>query len=353
MTNPFLQSGLFGSLFRDEMIAAEFGAEPFLARMSQFEIAWTRALEQAGHVTAAEAEAATAAISGLSRRDFFTSSDKDGLPVPGFVAALRDGLDDGTARAIHTGATSQDVIDTAMVLTCLAVMDQLEDRLATLTTRLEDLLAGAGDNRLMARTRMQAAVPATVSLRVSSWLRPLMDHRGRAQAVRDEIAQVQVGGAAGMRNKPAGAADEVALHVAQSLGLRLGPVWHNDRSSMVNFGNWLTLITGTLGKMGQDIALMAQQGLDEIALKGGGGSSAMPHKQNPVSAEAVVALSRFVAHQQGLLAQSMIHEQERSGTAWALEWMTLPAMAEATGAALRYSDHLIASIKSIGAREDR
>ncbi len=94
---------------------------------------------------------------------------------------------------------------------------------------------------------------------------------------------------------------------------------------------------------------MAQQGVDDIALSGGGGSSAMPHKQNPVSAEAMVSLARFVAGQQGVLAQALVHEQERSGSAWALEWMTLPAMAESTGAALNAARPVLKNVARIGA----
>lgn len=351
MTNPFLQSGLFGTLFRDQTIAAEFGVDAFLARMCRFEVAWTRALAAAGQITRSEADAAVEVIAQSSWRDYSAASDKDGLPVPGLVASLREGLETRVASAIHTGATSQDVIDTAMVLTCLDVLEKLEDRLVTLVERLETLLDASRDVPLMARTRMQAAVPATVGLRVSSWLRPLVDHQSRIQALKQELAKVQVGGAVGKRDTPADHAEMVAEHVADALGLFLGPVWHTDRTSLVGFGHWLTLVSGSLGKIGQDITLMAQQGVDEIVLDGGGGSSAMPHKQNPVLAEAIVALSRFVAHQQGLLAQSMIHEQERSGSAWALEWMTLPAMAEATGASLRHTDGLIASIKRIGVQQ--
>ncbi len=351
MTNSLLQSGLFGDLFRDEAIAAEFGGETFLGRMCRFEVAWTRALEEVGRISPADAKAATDAIDALRQRDFSAASNRDGLPVPGLVAALRDGLDDRAARAIHSGATSQDVIDTAMVLTCLAVLDRLEDRLMGLIDRLETFLAVSGDAFLMTRTRMQAAMPAAVGLRVSSWLRPLVAHRARIGSLRRDLAQVQVGGAVGKRDAPEGQAEAVARSVARALDLELGPVWQTDRTSMVGFGHWLTLVAGTLGKIGQDIALMAQQGVDEIVLEGGGGSSAMPHKQNPILAEGLVALSRFVAHQQGLLAQSMIHEQERSGSAWALEWLTLPTMAEATGASLRHADRLIASVRRIGRAE--
>lgn len=93
---------------------------------------------------------------------------------------------------------------------------------------------------------------------------------------------------------------------------------------------------------------MSQQGIDEITMSGGGGSSAMTHKQNPILAEAMVSLARFVAGQQGVLAQAMIHEQERSGTAWALEWLTVPAMAEAAGASLRHAERLMSSVTRIG-----
>ena len=94
---------------------------------------------------------------------------------------------------------------------------------------------------------------------------------------------------------------------------------------------------------------MAQQGVDEVTLSGAGGSSEMPHKQNPVSAELLVTLARYVAGQQGLLAQAMVHEQERSGAAWALEWMTLPAMCEAAGAALSHGGKLLGSVTRLGA----
>ncbi|MCX7646114.1 MAG: 3-carboxy-cis,cis-muconate cycloisomerase [Rhodobacteraceae bacterium] len=351
MTNAFTASGLFGELFRDPAIAAEFAAPAFLARMCAFEAAWTRALAAAGAVAPGDADAALAAIEGHAAGPdaFAAASLRDGLPVPGLVAALRRGLPPGAAAAIHTGATSQDVIDSAMVLTLLAVAGHLEGRLRALGACIDELSRRFGTRPLTARTRMQAALPATVELRLAAWRRPLADHLARLAGLRTEIGRAQIGGAVGLRDAPEGRAAEVAEAAARALGLALGPVWHTDRSPMVAFGHWLTLVAGTAGKIGQDVALMAQQGLDEIALAGGGGSSAMPHKQNPVAAECMVALARFVAAQQGLLAQAMLHEQERSGAAWALEWLTLPAMAEATGAALAHGLRLLGAVERIGA----
>jgi 3-carboxy-cis,cis-muconate cycloisomerase len=348
MTNALLQNGLFGTLFGDAEISGEFCAEAMLARMLRFEEAWTRALVANGAVDAADGAQALEALCAFDAARFHTASERDGLPVPSLVAHLRQGLAPGAAQAIHSGVTSQDVIDTAMVLTCLSLVAILESRLDRLVVALQDLNARHGTSLLVARTRMQAALPATVSLRVSAWLRLVKAQRDRSSALREDLAKVQIGGAIGLRDAPEGLAIAVSEQVACALGLRLAPVWHADRAPFVTFGHWLTLVAGAVGKIGQDVALMAQQGLDEISLEGGGGSSAMPHKQNPIAAETIVALARHVACLQGTLAQAMIHEQERSGAAWALEWLTLPVMAEATGAALRHALELIGSVERIG-----
>ncbi|MBE0413719.1 3-carboxy-cis,cis-muconate cycloisomerase [Yoonia sp.] len=345
MTNAFTSSGLFGGLFCDPSVAAQFGSAAMLRHMLAFEAAWTGALRDCGGVPAADAAQALAVIAGFIPPDLGADSDRDGLPVPALVAALRAGQPAPVTRAIHSGATSQDVLDTAMVLACLAVLDDLAGRLTGVIGRIENLNTRCGANPLMARTRMQAALPATVSLRVDAWRRALAGHQDRLGPLRQDMAQVQVGGAIGLRDAQG---DAMAAHVAQALGLQTGPVWHSDRSRFVALGHWLVLVAGTLGKIGQDVALMAQQGIDDIILQGGGGSSAMAHKHNPISAEVMVTLARYTAGQQGILAQAMVHEQERSGAAWALEWLTLPAMAEATAAALRHADRLLASVDRLG-----
>lgn len=348
MTNPFLRS-VFGAAYCDEAVAEAFEAPVFATHMLAFEGAWTRALKSVGVVSVEDADRALQAIAAFDRMDLTEGSLVDGLPVPAFVRALRTGLDEGAAKAIHTGATSQDVIDSAMALTLLGVEPMLRERLLRIAGKLEELGQHYGDTPLMARTRMQAALPAHAGLRIEAWRRAIEGQIARANTAREEIAKVQIGGPVGRRDVPTGHGEAVAQHVADALGLTLTPVWQTDRSGPVSFGHWLTLVSGSLGKIGQDIALMAQQGVDEIALRGGGGSSAMPHKQNPVAAEAMVSLSRFVAAQQALLAQAMVHEQERSGAAWALEWMTLPAMAEATSAALNHTIRVLDQIERIGA----
>jgi len=318
--------------------------------MIRVEKAWTRALLAVEAVERADARAALAAMARYAPNigELARGSDADGVPVPALIRELRAGLTPGEAAAIHTGLTSQDVIDTAMVLTLLTVLTLLEERLDALVEALDGLVRASAGRRMTGRTRMQAALPIPAAARIESWRGPLTAHLARLDPLRARLARAQIGGPVGLRDAPAEQGERAAAEAAHILGLGHGPVWHSDRAPMVEAGHWLVLVSGSLGKLGQDVALMAQQGVDDIALSGGGGSSAMAHKRNPVRAETLVTLARFVSAQHGALTQAMVHEQERSGTAWALEWMTLPAMAEATGAALRHALALIAQVESVG-----
>ncbi len=347
MTNPFVRS-VFGELYCDPSIASEFSSSSFINRMLEFESAWTKALLAEGVVSDTDAASALQAIDGFGPFDPTEGSLSDGVPVPTLVKALRKELPESAAKAIHSGATSQDVIDSAMAVTLLSVESILRQRLEHIDQKIDELVVRFGSASMVSRTRMQEALPTQAGLRLRAWQRAVSGQIARADAARSEIAAVQVGGPIGNRTDINAHADDITQRVAAELGLSLTPVWHTDRSGPVSFGNWLTLVSGTMGKIGQDIALMSQQGVDEIKMSGGGGSSAMPHKQNPVGAEAMVTLARFVASQQSALAQAMVHEQERSGAAWALEWLTLPAMAEATGAALKTCISVLDRIECVG-----
>jgi 3-carboxy-cis,cis-muconate cycloisomerase len=121
--------------------------------------------------------------------------------------------------------------------------------------------------------------------------------------------------------------------------------WHTARDNLAEFASWLSLLTGALGKIGQDIALLAQNEVGDVTVAGGGKSSAMPHKSNPVLAEILVALARYNATQLAALHQTLVHEQERSGAAWTLEWMVLPPMVVAAAAALSHAATLLNALQ--------
>lgn len=343
--HPFL-SGLLG----DEEIAAFFSAEADIRAMLSFEAALARA--EAKHGFVAEGAAARIAdvcatfLPDIAALQHATA--RDGVVVPELVRQLRQAVGGDAGGKVHFGATSQDVIDTSLMLRLISVCRLLQVRLDKLCAALDDIDRQWGAGTLMAHTRMQAAITVNVSDRVAAWRSPLARHRHRLAQMEEASFPVQFGGAAGTLEKLGDKASAVRAGLSNELGLADLPQWQSQRATIADFAHMLSLITGSLGKFGQDVALLAQAG-GEIELSGGGGSSAMPHKQNPVAAEALVALARFNAVQLSGIHQSMVHEQERSGAAWTLEWMLLPQMAIACGASLRLASALAAQIRRLGA----
>ena len=303
--------------------------------MRHIEQAWTRALGHAGTADPILCDRAAKHIASckIDMDILRAGAANDGLIVPALVRALKTSADADLRDVIHTGLTSQDVIDTAFVLLAKAVLDLFRVRLVELRSRIGTLSRQFGDRPIMGRTRMQAAVPIRVADRLRAWAAPVDAHLDRLDQLEPRLLRLQFGGPVGMRDG-IGAA-RMAAALAAELNLPdPGAAWHTDRGSIAELAGWLSIVTGSVGKIGQDIALMAQMGPQELTLKSGGTSSAMPHKQNPVRAELLVTLARYNASQLAAMHHSLVHEQERSGAAWALEWMILPDMLMATGCSL-------------------
>jgi 3-carboxy-cis,cis-muconate cycloisomerase len=340
---PFL-SGLLG----DEEVGAFFSAEAELKAMLDFEAALSAAETEKNVIPGAAGTAITKAIASF-RPDIEKlrqSTARDGVVVPELVRQLRAAVGKSHAEYVHFGATSQDVIDTGFALRIGKVLNILQDRIDALIERLGELDMRDGAIPVMAHTRMQAAIEVPASRKILSWREPLLRHRARLSAVREGIAVLTFGGAAGTLDKLGSAGEQVAARMAKRLGLGLVPrARHSERDGQAELAGWLSLVTGSLGKMGADIALAAQSEVGEIRLKAGGGSSAMPHKVNPIGAEVLVTLARFNATLVSGMHQALVHENERSGTTWTLEWMLLPQMVVATGAALRAANELTANIE--------
>jgi 3-carboxy-cis,cis-muconate cycloisomerase len=348
--DPFTHPWL-GGLFADDAVAAPLSPQAQLARMQRVEAAYSRALGAAGVVEAGLAEQAAAAVEAarFDMGDLRAGTARDGVVMPALVKQLKAQADAALHPAIHRGMTSQDVTDTALVLALKELLPLFDARLAALETALSALIEAQGAQPLMGRTRMQAALPVTVADRVETWRAPLADHRARLAEMTPRLMRLQFGGAVGTRHVLGDNGDAVAAALAAALDLGNPPkAWHTMRDGLGELASWLSLVAGTLGKMGQDMALMAQQGIDEIRLSGGGGSSAMPHKQNPVRAELLVTLARYTATLLPGMHHAMVHEQERSGAAWTLEWLVLPDMLIATGRALNVAQDAVTAIERIG-----
>ncbi len=343
--HPFL-SGLLG----DEEIAEYFSAKADIRAMLTFEAALAEVEAQHGLIPPAAAADIVGVCAGFEPdvQSLKAATASDGVVVPDLVRQLRSAVGEAAGSHVHFGATSQDLIDTSLMMRLKAVAFILSGRLFAVSAALGRLDERFGSNRLMGRTRMQAAIAITVSDRLRAWRHPLDQYRDR---LTQETFPLQFGGAAGTLEKIGPKAAEIRASLAQALGLTDEPQWQSQRARIAELAGLLSMISGSLGKVGQDVALLAQAG-DEIELAGGGGSSAMPHKQNPVAAETLVALARFNAVQLSGIHHSLVHEQERSGAAWTLEWLLLPPMVVATAASLRHALQLIGAIKRLGTMAD-
>jgi len=343
--------GWLAAVAGDAATAERLSEPRQIADMARVEAAWARALGAAGVAARDIAEAAAEAIAAapVDRERLAREAARDGMPVPGLVRQWRAALSEALHPALHSGLTSQDVMDTALVLALGDILLDFEARIARVEAALATLEARFGAVPLMARTRMQAALPITAGDRIAAWARPFAAHRDRLAQLRPRLLRLQLGGPAGTRAGLHGQGEAIERHMAAALGLGApGAAWHTDRAALAELGGWLSLVAGSLGKIGHDIALMAQQGVDAARISGGGTSSAMAHKANPVGAEVLVALARFVAVQLSALHLALDHEQERSGTSWTLEWLVLPGMLGATGAALARAETLLQGVEALG-----
>lgn len=344
--HPWL-SGLFGDADMAELLSGPRQ----MTHMLTFEAAWSRACGAAGIFDPELAEQAAEAIARaqIDFDDIKAGMAADGVPIPRLVKQLKALA---PPEAVHKGATSQDVVDTALVMTLREGSLLIGGQLMALETHLKALEAKFGDAPLMGRTRMQAATEITVRDRLLSWRLPIKDHLVTLDQKRADVEKLQIGGASGDRKALGDKADQVMAEMAKALNLAPNDkAWHAMRHGIAGYASFLSLVTGSLGKIGQDIALMSQQGIETISISGGGRSSAMPHKQNPVAAELLVTLAKFNAAQVSAMHQAVVHEQERSGTAWSLEWMVLPQMLMATARALKTANTLVQNITWIGDKQ--
>lgn len=340
---------ILGGLTGDGELAALLAPEAMLGHLCAFEAALARAMAAEGLI-APEAVGAIEAALADWRPDLAAlraGAGRDGMVVPAFVAQVRATIPAAHAAAFHAGATSQDVLDTAQGLALRAVNAVLVARIAALEEALEGLAARFGARPFMARTRMQDALEIRLADRIAIWAAPLPGLRARLAPLRPLIEAVQLGGPVGDLRGFGGRGKSVAAHMAAELGLAAPDhPWHTDRGALAAYASWLAQTAGAMGKIGQDMALMAQAG--EVRLAGAGGSSAMAHKQNPVLAELLVTLARFAAVQAGGLHQALVHEQERSGAAWTLEWLLLPGLVLAAGRSLGAASQMLGAVEELG-----
>jgi 3-carboxy-cis,cis-muconate cycloisomerase len=316
--------------------------------MLVFEAALARAEGRSGVIpeTAAARIAAVAEDLQIDPAALAEGTARDGIPVPALVAELRKAVGGEEAAYVHWGTTTQDVMDTALILRLRRILDIFDKRLTDLGDRLAALAEAERATVMLARTRGQQATPTSFGLKAAGWLAPLDRHRARLQELRPRLEVLSFGGAAGNLSALGKDGPEVEAALAEELELALPSLpWHSQRDSLIELGNWLGLVSGSLGKLAGDVLLLCQNEVGELREGAGGGSSTLPQKQNPVRSEAVLSLTRHVAGLTGQMQLTAFHAHERDGVAWQMEWLILPQMLVATGAALRQSLDLLDNLQ--------
>jgi len=330
---PMAIGPLFDAFLTTDAMAEVFGAQRLVQCMLDMEAALADAQSAHDLVPAAAAtairQACDAALYDLPA--LLQAGRRAGsLAIP-LVKALTAEVarhDADAARHVHKGSTSQDVLDTATVLQAAQAVALLQASLANLTNTLTALAHAHADTPVLARTLMQPATVTTFGFKVCGWLEALLRSQ---QALRERSLQalaLQLGGAVGTLAALGDAGTAVAAHMAQALGLRQpAHCWHTQRDDWMRLGAEVAILTGSLGKIATDLALMAQGEVGELAEPAGagrGGSSAMPHKRNPVSAMLARASAHRAPGQVATLLGCMAQAHERGLGDWQAELAEWP-----------------------------
>lgn len=338
---------LFGPTFTTDVMADAVSDRAWVQAMLDVEAALAAAEERAGVIPAGTA-ARIAACCAVDRFDIAAlgrAAAEAGNPVIPLVAALTRAVPSEASGWVHWGATSQDVLDTAMVLLVRRGLDLVLSDLDAIAAACARLSHEHRQTVMLGRTFLQPAVPITFGLKAAGWLVATLDARRRLAELRASGFAVQLGGAAGTLASLGADGPRVVRLLAEELALA-EPVlpWHSARGRIAEVGAGLGVTCGVMGKIARDVALLMQAEVGEVAeptAPGRGGSSSMPHKRNPVGAMAVEAGVRRAHALVSVLLGAMLQEHERGLGGWHAEWETVGELFRLTaGAVARVRDAL-------------
>lgn len=350
---------LLGPLVTTDSAAAIFSDQARLQGMLDFEAALARAEAATGVIPpaaapaiAAEYHAARFDIGEIGRAA--ARAGNPAIPLVRRLTELVAANDPEAARFVHWGATSQDAMDTGLVLQLRVFVGVIESDLARLSRELAGLAERHQDTVMVGRTWLQRALPITFGLKAAGWLDGIERHRRRLAELRPRLLVLQFGAAAGTLAALGAQAPAVAAALARMLDLTDPAMpWHGQRDRLAELATALGLLGGTLGKIARDIALLMQTNVAEafeLTAPGRGGSSTMPHKRNPVAAAAVLAAAARLPDLGATILAAQFQEHERGLGGWQAEWETLPQLCLATAGALRQTADIVAGLEIDTAR---
>ena len=270
------------------------------------------------------------------------ATGQNGVPVPALVAAFREEMNAPEhAQYVHWGATSQDIMDTALMLRLRQALMLTEADLQAAVKSLAKLAETHAKLPMPARTYGQHATPTSFGAVAASWGAPLLTLLEELPELRKTCLLVSLSGAAGTAGALGDKATDLRAELAKALSLGdPGRSWHVDRAPILRITNWMERVNIALGKLGTDTIALVQTGIGEITLGGAGSSSTMPQKQNPVAPSALVALAHQATALKSVLNNAAMHQHQRDGAAWFSEWLCLPQIVLGTASAARIAKDL-------------
>jgi 3-carboxy-cis,cis-muconate cycloisomerase len=341
---------LLDPLFTTDAMREIFSDRRRLQGMLDFEAALARALARAGVAPESSVEPIVAQCSAdhfaldVLAREVALAGNLAIPAVKALTAAVAKS-DPKAAGFVHWGTTSQDAIDTGLVLQLRDALDLIQRELLQFSSTLARIAEKHQATLLAGRTWLQQASPVTLGLKVAGWLDAVHRHQARTAHVRNEVLTLQFGGAVGTLAALGEKAPAVAAALASDLKLKVPSIpWHTHRDGVAEVATVLGLLLGTLGKIARDISLLAQTEIGEVlepAAPGRGGSSTLPHKRNPVGSAVVLAAAIRVPALVSVMLIAMVQEHERGLGGWHAEWETLPEIFLLAAGALAHMAHVV------------
>jgi 3-carboxy-cis,cis-muconate cycloisomerase len=344
-----LDSALFRDAFGTPAMREVFSDHALVGRYVEVEIALAKAEAKCG-VIPSKAAAAIAKHPGISALDFDLlrqETDNVGYPILPLVHQMSKQCGEA-GRYVHWGATTQDIMDTAVVLQLREGLRLIEDDITELRRILADLSRRYRDTPMAGRTHLQQALPVTFGYKTAIWLAMFDRHAERLTQSKPRVLVGQFAGAAGTLASLGNKGFEVQQALCEELGLGM-PVstWHVARDGFAEAVNYLALVTGSLGKIALDIMIMASTEFAEVYepfVKGRGASSTMPQKRNPISAELMLAAAKAVRQHAGLMLDAAIQDFERATGPWHAEWIAIPESFVLTAGALHQAKFALSGL---------
>ena len=329
MASTVLDSDIYRDIFGSAEMRAVFSDNNAIASYVRAEVALAVAQGKLGVIPTVHADliAEKAPTLALDRAALKSEAENVGYPILGLVRQLSAGLGEA-GRYVHWGATTQDIMDTSVVLQVRDGLTIVDREIAAVSDALAKLAVTYRDTPMAGRTHLQQALPITFGYKAAVWLSMLQRHAERLQQLKPRVLLAQLGGAAGTLASLGSRGIDVRRAYANELGLGDPPItWHVARDGLVETVQFLGLVTGSLGKIGFDVMLMMATEISEVFepfASHRGASSTMPQKRNPISSEVLVANSKAVRQQAGLMLDAMVQDFERATGPWHIEWMALP-----------------------------